>query len=368
MTTNILYGGNLQPVASLVGARNSQRVGYYLSAAGDVNADGYDDFMVAGYHHYNVSSEDWNSGGVFLFLGKQNFPDINEQPITNADAIFEGYRKNDMVGYNIAGKGDFNGDGYDDMLIGAPGKWETNLPNNGYLYIVLGRPEADWPKPSKIKDIADFSLVGESYLDQLGYAVDFAGDLNQDGFDEIVVSAAFKDIEGQQWAGKVYLIPGSAEGFQGEIPITEAAIASFIFPMDEGTLGYSVAGVEDVNADGYPDFTIGAEGAGHCFLLFGKEQLDWGQNFNLSAADVIFTPEKRFDRPGWQIRPAGDVNADKIPDFLISGVSLNYSFGKFYLLLGRNSWPDTLSLSHADASYIGEHIGAHAGMSMDAVG
>ena len=368
LTTNMLALGTLEPAGNFFGTRDSQRVGYYLSAAGDINADGYDDFMVAGYHHYNVSSEDWNSGGVFLFLGKQNFPTIDEQPITNANAIFEGYRKNDMVGYNVAGKGDFNGDGYDDMLIGAPGKWETNLPNNGYLYVVLGRPEANWPKPSKIKDIADFSLVGESYLDQLGYAVDFAGDLNQDGFDDIVISAAFKDFDGQQWAGKVYVIAGSAKGFQGEIPIADAAVASFIFPENEATLGYSVAGVEDVNADGYPDFAIGAEGAGQCFLIFGKEQLDWGHDFNLSGADVIFTPEKRFDRPGWQIRPAGDVNADEIPDFLISGVSLNYSFGKLYLLLGRSTWPDTVSLTQADASFIGEHSGAHAGMSMDGVG
>lgn len=356
----------IEPAMSFYGVNpHDERVGYYVSGAGDVNADGFGDFMVAAYHH---DSHGWNCGGVYLFLGAKDIQWAEEEPMSRADAIFKGSREYEMVGYNIDGKGDFNGDGYDDMLIGAPGTWETDSPNPGLLYIVLGKAETDWGDDFLLADGADISYRGEADDDQLGYAVNYIGDLNQDGFDDVIVSAAFKTIGRDTWTGKVYVILGKNTDYARNIPILNEAVASFVYPSDEGTLGFSVAGVGDVNADGYPDFVMTAKGIGTSFLMFGRPEVDWGHDFHLANADVIFTPENRKDLGGWQVKGLGDVNDDGIADFGITGVELHYNFGKVYMILGREEWPAEFSFRDVDASYIGEGARDDAGMSIDAVG
>lgn len=354
------------PATSFYGDnQHAERIGYYISGAGDVNADFYDDFMVAAYHH---DSHGWNSGGVYLFLGAKNKQWAVEESMSRADAIFKGSREYEMVGYNIAGKGDFNGDGYDDLLIGAPGTWETKAPNPGYLYIVLGRENTDWGNDFVLADGADISYRGELDDDQLGYAVNYVGDLNGDGCDEVICSAAFKSIRGDTWTGKVYLIPGKRDGFARGIPVLSDAVASFVYPAFEGTLGFSVAGVGDVNGDSLPDFLMAAKGIGTSFLMFGRPEMDWGFDFNLTNAEVIFTPENRRDQGGWQVKGLGDVNGDGLADFGVTGVELHFNFGKIYLILGREVWPREFSFRQADASYIGESSRDDAGMSIDGVG
>ncbi|HEX9975581.1 MAG TPA: integrin alpha, partial [bacterium] len=106
------------PNATFISRNADERIGYSISGAGDVNGDGYDDFMVAEYHNY---VHGWNSGGVYLILGDSgNKWGQNVNIEQAADAIFRGSQDYDMAGYNVAGKGDFNGDGLSDLIVGAP--------------------------------------------------------------------------------------------------------------------------------------------------------------------------------------------------------------------------------------------------------
>lgn len=356
----------LSPSASFYGELNMGRLGYYLSRAGDVNGDGFDDFMIAGYHHH---VHGWNSGGAYLFLGKSYIDwGLNGVVGQKASALFCGKQEYDFTGYNIDGGGDFNGDGFSDIVIGAPGNWDRVPPFPGKSFVVLGRPNADWGLNFVLEDGADEDFIGENDFDQFGYAVSFIGDINQDGFDEILCSAAFKNLQ-YSWQGKVYLIPGSADGYAKGALAQNEAIASFVYPADEAILGSAVAGVGDVNNDGIPDFAMGASGIGTVFLIFGRTEMDWGDLFDLHNADVTFVPEDpERDDSGWQVKGVDDVNGDQIDDFLISGLQIDNDAGKTHLIFGRENW--TMShyyLSQADASFLGEGAGQHSGVSINGV-
>lgn len=353
----------LSPNSSFYGELHMGRLGYYLSPAGDVNGDGFDDFLVAGYHHH---VHGWNSGGVYLFLGKSYIDwGLNMMVGDAASALFCGKHEYDFVGYNVDGGGDFNGDGLSDFVIGAPGNWDRVPPFPGKAYIVLGKTEADWGMDFVLEDGADEDFLGQSNLDQLGYAVGFVEDMNKDGYDEILCSAAFKDLQ-YSWQGKVYLIPGSAEGYPKGSDVVDAAVASFTYPADEAIVGSAVCGAGDVNNDGIPDFAIGASGIGTVFLLFGRTEMDWGEEFDLHDADVTFLPENPGeDDSGWQVKGVSDVNGDQIDDFLISGLQINNDAGKTYLIFGREDWSMShYHLSQADASYLGEGSTQHSGVSI----
>ncbi|MBN2091174.1 FG-GAP repeat protein [candidate division KSB1 bacterium] len=361
-----LAASDLVPTTIFKGVNNGERIGYAVSTAGDVNADGFSDFMVAAYHHY---SHGWNCGGVYLFLGADGNRWEGEVNITNADAIFKGKREYEMVGWTVAGGGDFNGDGYDDLLIGAPGNWETAHPNYGLVYIMLGKKNIDWNDDFLLVDNADISYIGEANDDQLGYQVEFLGDLNNDGCDDILISAAFRNEGGLQWSGKVYLVFGKKSGFRREIPIVEETVASFVFPATKATLGFGLDGLGDVNGDGLLDFGITAEGVGKTFLILGHQKIDWGLNYDLKNADVTFIAEKSYQRPGWIVRGVGDVNGDGLADFVITGLNIDDSTGKVYLILGRKNWSNTsYSLTMADASYVGVGRRPECGVSVDGIG
>lgn len=349
------------PSASFISRNADERIGYSISGAGDVNGDGCDDFMVAEYHNY---VHGWNSGGVYLMLGDlEKRTDQNVDIEQAASAIFRGSQEYDMAGYNVAGKGDFNGDGLDDLIIGAPGHWDRNPATPGWAYIVFGEKQTGWGKDCVLASRADVKLLGEADLDQFGYANSFVGDINHDGFDDIVCSSAYRN-QGAKWSGKAYLILGDSTGWGEKDLVSKKAAASFVYPHNEAVVGYSVAGVGDVNQDGTPDFVIGVPGANMACLILGRPNVDWGEDFNLENSDYKFIGETEGDYAGSFISSANDVNHDGYPDFLISAIRSFFNGGRIYLVCGRKSWGSReVGLSAVDASFRGEDVETHTGFS-----
>lgn len=351
--------GELSPGATFICKNHDERCGYAISGAGDVNGDGFDDFMVAAYHN---DLHGWNSGGVYLITGALNISwGFNTNIENAATAIFRGSNDYDMVGYNVAGKGDFNGDGFNDLIIGAPGSWDSNPVTPGWVYIIFGKKELDWGKDCQLALTADVKLGGENNLDQFGYANSYVGDINHDGFDDIICSAAYRN-ENRKWDGKAYLILGDSNGWQENDLVKQKAVASFVYPFNEAMVGYSIAGVGDVNQDGTPDFVIGAPGANIAFLILGRPAVDWGYNFNLNKADYKLIGEHEGDFAGSWISYANDVNKDGYSDFLISAIQSFFNGGRIYLILGRDSWESPeISLNNADASFRAEDVETYTG-------
>lgn len=362
--------GVLIPSASFYGKENNERIGYALAGAGDVNGDGFDDFMIGTFHNAVMGSD---AGAVYLFLGHSYLRWGINDSVSNADARFLGQQGYDAAGYSMACNGDLNGDGFDDMIIGAPAGNDKAPYMPGRLYIVFGKKQANWGFYYRLYDSCDVIYEGEAGQDLAGISVAYIGDLNGDGYDDFLVGAPFRDGNYQDM-GKVYLFLGRATPWL-KIDNLAYADAGFIYEQEGAATGYSVAGIGDVNDDGVPDFAIGAFRASRVFIIYGRDSVDWGENFNLEQADLILYGKKLRDNEGlgWKVAGGGDINGDGIADIIVSAIYDNDAAtqaGKVYLLFGRHGgWSDQLiALINGDASYIGEQATDKAGWGLAMAG
>jgi len=213
------------------------------------------------------------------------------------------------------------------------------------------------------------TFVGEDYGDRVGFSVAMAGDVNGDGYGDILIGAAEDEtMKGNYSTGQTYLIFGKASGWGDSVNLKRAD-ASFIGEARDDMSGYSVAGAGDVNGDGLGDILIGmfndASGLtkGKAYLILGRTS-GWSKNLTLDRADAIFVGENDGDHAGYSVAGAGDVNGDGKADIVIGAPGNGgggANAGKAYLLLGRGTWPKTIDLSDADASFIGSGSGERAG-------
>lgn len=356
---------SLTPDASFLGTHSYERVGYHLHRAGDVNGDGFGDFLIGTFHN---RARGHDAGAVYLMFGKRT-PDWGRHfSLKNADARFTGDREYDAVGYCIGGGGDVNGDGFDDILIGAPAGNEVVITNPGHIYIVFGKEFPNWGYNFRLADDADASFDGEEQHNFAGLSLAIIGDVNQDGYDDILCGSPYNDF-GNTDGGKAHLILGKPGGWGRDINLNQAD-ASFFGKRNEGLAGYAVDGVGDVNGDGIVDFAIGARGEAKVYLIYGRKEADWGLNFDLEDADVIFASDQSYDWAGWRVSRAGDVNRDGFGDFLVGAPLHNGTrrdAGRVSLILGRaDGW--RWNLSDADANFYGEDLEDQAGWDVQDAG
>jgi hypothetical protein len=355
--------------ASFWGEDEGDYSGYSVAGAGDVNGDGFDDFLIGAYANEET---DYFAGQTYLILGKASGWDMDFN-LSNADASFLGEDGADYSGTSVAGAGDVNNDGYDDFLIGAPGD-DDGGDGAGETYLILGKASG-WSMNTSLSN-TDASFIGEDAGDNTGGSVAGAGDVNHDGFADFLIGA-YANEEGGNYAGQTYLILGKASGWTMDFDLSNAD-ASFIGEDDFDSSGTSLAGAGDVNADGFADFLIGAPGdedggnyAGQTYLILGKAS-GWSMDNSLSNADASFIGEDEGDSSGYSVAGAGDINTDGFADFLISAPEDEEggdSAGQTYLSLGKASgWSMDNSLSNADASFIGEDSFDYSGYSVAGAG
>jgi len=357
----------LEPSASFLGEFYYERVGYYMENAGDVNDDGFEDFLIGTFHN---RENGYDAGAAYLILGDS----LNEwgfkKKLREVDARFLGKYEYDAFGFYMSGNGDVNGDGIDDFVIGAPAGNEAGGPNPGYAFLFFGRTEADWGNECVAMDQADASFVGRHGYDHAGEAVAIVGDVNQDGYDDFIIGAPLND-DGAHESGKIYFFLGKPGGWNRNTDIEEAD-ASFIGNRDREWAGYIVSSAGDINGDGFADFLIGAPHldyfGGRIYLIFGKAEADWGTNFDLADADVIFEGESPYDRAGWALACTCDVNNDGYSDILIGAPDNDDNgeqSGKVYLVLGKSTgWVKNINLKDIEASWHGEKVDDEAGWSV----
>lgn len=213
--------------------------GSSLAAAGDLNGDGLADFSIG--HWGNDDAAD-NAGTVYVFFGRSD-GDVAEPSVrlTASDATVDR-----AFGESVAGAGDVNGDGFDDLLIGAPG-YDLAEPGSAYLY--FGSASG----PSQASEVKLTAAAGAAW-DDFGGTTALAGDFNGDGYADVAVGAAFGGTEMSLSSGSVYLYSGGESG--ADVSSELELRASDGHEVDY--FGASLVASVDVNGDGISDVLVGA--------------------------------------------------------------------------------------------------------------
>lgn len=334
--------------ASYLGNSANGYAGNAVAGAGDVNGDGKKDFLIGAY----------GANKAYLILGKSSGWAMDTS-LTNSDANFSGESSGDQAGIAVAGIGDINNDGFDDIAIGA--HYDDDAGNNaGQVYIILGKASG-WANNTNLS-AADASYWGEAASDMAGSSVSGAGDVNNDGFADFLIGAYGNDAGGAG-AGQVYLILGKASGWAMDVGLANAD-ASFIGEAASDTVGIGLDGAGDVNGDGFDDIIIGAygndgagSGAGQAYLIFGKAS-GWAMDTNLSGVNASYVGESASDFAGLSVAGIGDVNRDGFDDVAVGAPGDDDAgnvAGQVYIIFGKASnWAMDTSLSSASASFWGE--------------
>ncbi len=359
----------LPPSATFLGESDFDDAGYSVAGIGDVDGDGLDDVAIAAPDSDIVAV---NAGQVYVMLGRAADWQLDVS-LGAADGSFVGEYSNDNAGYAVAGAGDADGDGLDDLLIGAH-KNDDGGGNAGKIYLVFG-DAAGWPMQTSLST-AQASFLGEAVDDRAGYSVAGAGDLDGDGFDDLLMGA-YKSNDGVYHGGEVYVIFGAAGGWTPGFDLGNAT-ASFTGEMDSDFAGKAVAGGGDVDGDGLDDLLVGApsndEGgaaAGIAYLVLGRDT-GWVPDSPLADADARFLGEASGGYAGQALTIAGDLDGDGYDDIVIGAYGRDdtgVDAGEAYLLFGGPGLAGLdIGLDLADASFTGENAGDFAGWSAAGAG
>ena len=362
---------NLSDAAYFFVAENEyDKAGISVSSAGDVDGDGLDDLLIGAI---NNDDGGLDAGKVYLILGSSLGEDkaIN---LSSADYSFIGEEASDAAGVSVYSAGDVDGDGLSDILIGAPYNDDSHS-NAGKAYVILGSSLGS----SSTIDLstADYSFLGERVNDNAGFSVSSAGDVDADGFDDLLIGA-YKNSDGGLKAGKAYLILGSSLGSTSTIELSTAAY-SFIGEHPDDNLGRSMFGFGDVDGDGLSDILIGAPynddgglDAGKSYLLKGAS-LGENATIALSESDNVFIGEEAEDFMGQSVSLSGDLDGDGLADILIGAHGNDeggLTSGKVYVVLGSSLGGEAaVSLSDdVDYVFIGESPYDYVGRSLSSAG
>jgi len=198
------------------GAAAGDRSGISVSSAGDVNNDGFDDLIVGA--DYAVPNGT-NSGASYVVFGKADHTtlvNLSDIALGTGGFVINGAAVEDRSGFSVSSAGDVNNDGFDDLIVGAFGA-DPNGSNSGASYVVFGKADGT---PVDLSDIADeignlgFVINGALAYDYSGMSVSSAGDVNGDGFDDLIVGAPNADPNGISNSGASYVVFGKAGGDQ----------------------------------------------------------------------------------------------------------------------------------------------------------
>ena len=291
-----MWGWN---IASLRGPGPDAHFGYAVAPAGDVNGDGFDDLLV-GAPFYSVPGKK-DVGMAGLYLGG---PRIGRDP----DLFIAGSEQGQRMGFSVSGAGDFNGDGYADFAVGAPGgayeSGEEEGVRPGEVRLYLGGPVLHLEP--------DLILTGQDKPD-FGYSVS-SGDVNGDGLGDVLICAP---NDGTIYAnGLIYIFFGNAE-------LSDRKLYT-IYNLERKAKAYDVFCVGDVNNDGADDFLaiyLAPPASGRCQSVvpevYWRAALFVGGG-RIGKEKIVFS--QGGDDLTCAFSGGGDLNADGYDDLLLGGV------------------------------------------------
>ena len=366
-----------------------ENAGTSVESAGDVNGDGIDDLIV-GARANDAGGP--NAGAAYIVFGTATPPtSIDLANVANGTGGFKitGENAYDRAGggerQSVATAGDVNGDGFDDVIVAAYLN-DAGVGDEGAAYVVFGA--ASGITAVNLDAVAlgtgGFKMTGENADDLAGISVSSAGDVNGDGFDDVIVGAQDND-EGLSNAGAAYVVFGAASGITA-VDLVDIANGTGGFKIigeaADDRAGRSVSAAGDVNGDGFDDVIVGAFGndagetnAGAAYVVFGAASGITSVNLDaiaLGTGGFKITGENADDLAGISVSSAGDVNGDRFDDVIV-GALAGTSAGAAYIVFGAASGITSVNLDDVAAGIggfkiNGEVAGDQAGVPVSSAG
>jgi hypothetical protein len=306
-----ISAGAIDPgtAVALTSPNLSDYAGQSVGSIGDLDGDGDTDLFVGALHDDSIAMD---SGAIYIVSG----PVTASGSLGDARAVLTGEGKYSEAGRSADGAGDVDGDGLDDLLVGAPRGTYTSSTEVARAYLVLGPADTS----GSLGDVAEAVIAGTTSAEALGYGVAGIGDVDEDGYADFAVGAP----DASSGDGRVYLFHGPVTG---SLSYTSAIGR---LDGDGGDFGATLESVGDVDADGHPDLLVGSPiyyGDGLVYL------------FDATFTGTGSTPIARFvggteERAGRPLAALGDMNGDGFPDFAIGAGWAASKDGRAYVWYG----------------------------------
>ena len=355
-----VYHGSAQGLSTSLlntrdGGQDNAQLGWSVSAAGDVNADGYSDVLMGAPFYDNGQADE---GRAYLYSGSVGGLGVTAswtEEIDQAGAQF---------GYSVSTAGDVNGDSYSDVVIGA-NLYDNGETNEGGVFGYYGSSTLV-PLPLTANWIAESNQAGAA----LGTSVASAGDVNGDGYSD-VISGAIGYSNGEAGEGAAFIHNGSAAGLNASVDrLVESNQAG-------ATFGRSVAGGGDVTGDGYGDVIIGADGYSNGQAGEGRVFLFKGSSTGVGAvASWTAESDQAAARFGYSVAMAGDVNGDGYSEVIIGADQFDNGStneGRVYVyhgqpITGLPSAPNWTAESNTNSARMGASVSKAGDVNGDGYG